>query len=98
MAGARGDIIGLDNQRCKVPILNSYGEGLSLIQYFCCTFSARKGLVDTSLKTSSSGYLTWKLVEVARECVIGESDCCTTSGLKVTMVVEEGFIKKQVDW
>ncbi len=82
MAGARGDIIGLDNQRCKVPILNLYSEGLSLVQYFCCMFSARKGLVDTSLKTSSSGYLTRKLVEVARECVIGESDCCTTSGLK----------------
>ncbi|PIM94932.1 DNA-directed RNA polymerase subunit beta' [Candidatus Hodgkinia cicadicola] len=96
LAGARGDIIGLNNQRCKIPILNSYSEGLSLIQYFCCTFSARRGLVDTSLKTASSGYLTRKLVEVARECVIGESDCRTTSGLKVILVFEEEFIKNRL--
>ncbi len=96
LAGARGDIIGLDNQRCRIPILNSYSEGLSLIQFFCCSFSSRRGLADTSLKTASSGHLTRKLVEVVRECVIDESDCHTTFGLKVMLVIETGFIKNRL--
>ena len=58
--------------------------------------SVRKGLVDTSFKTASSGYLTRELVEVARECVIGESDCHTTFGLKIMLIVEEGFIKNRL--
>ncbi|PIM94895.1 DNA-directed RNA polymerase subunit beta' [Candidatus Hodgkinia cicadicola] len=96
LAGAKGDIIGLDNQRCGIPILNSYSEGLSLIQFFCCSFSSRRGLADTSLNTASSGYLTRKLVEVTRECVIGKSDCRTTFGLKVMLVIEKDFIKNRL--
>ncbi len=50
-----------------MPISKSFNDGLSLIQFFCCTYSSRRGLIDTALKTASSGFLTRKLVEATRE-------------------------------
>ncbi len=67
LVGSKGDIIGFDGRPCKMPILRSYKEGLNLVQFFNSTYSSRKGLIDTILKTSDSGYLTRKLVEASRE-------------------------------
>ncbi|PIM95180.1 DNA-directed RNA polymerase subunit beta' [Candidatus Hodgkinia cicadicola] len=85
LVGAKGNTIGLNNKLCKIPILRSYIEGLSLIQFFNCSFSSRRGLADAVLKTADSGYLARKLVEVSRECLIGEFDCNTTSGLRIDL-------------
>ncbi len=67
LLGSKGYVVDFNEQQSKLPILNSYNEGLSLIQLFCCTYSSRRGLMDTALKTASSGYLTRKLVETTRE-------------------------------
>ena len=48
------------------PILSNFKEGLSILEYFISTHGARKGLADTALKTANSGYLTRRLVDVAR--------------------------------
>ncbi|MGP1915372.1 MAG: hypothetical protein ACTS7I_02345, partial [Candidatus Hodgkinia cicadicola] len=39
--------------------------------------SARRGLIDSTLKTATSGYFTRKLVEACREYMITEWDCET---------------------
>ena len=63
MAKPSGDII-------ERPILSSFKEGLSVLEYFISTHGARKGLADTALKTADAGYLTRKLCDVAMDSVI----------------------------
>jgi len=67
VANPRGDII-------PRPIKSSYREGLATLEYFISTPGARKGLVDTALRTADSGYLTRRLVDVAQELIINEED------------------------
>ncbi len=79
-SGARGDIsnvklasamIGIQvdaaNREIELPIRSSYTGGLSSLEAFVATRGARKGLIDTALKTADSGYLTRRLVDVAQD-------------------------------
>ena len=75
MTGAVGEII-------ETPIIASFKEGLSVLEYFISTHGARKGLADTALKTAEAGYLTRRMVDVAQDVVISEEDCMTSQGLK----------------
>ena len=45
-----------------------------MLEYFIATPGARKGLVDTALRTADSGYLTRRLVDVAQELIIRDED------------------------
>ena len=45
-----------------------------MLEYFIATPGARKGLVDTALRTADSGYLTRRLVDVAQELIINDED------------------------
>jgi DNA-directed RNA polymerase subunit beta' len=76
LTGAVGEII-------ETPIIASFKEGLSVLEYFISTHGARKGLADTALKTAEAGYLTRRMVDVAQDMVISEVDCGTTQGLVV---------------
>ena len=67
MAKPSGEII-------EQPILASFREGLSVLEYFMSTHGARKGLADTALKTADAGYLTRKLCDVAMDCIIVRDD------------------------
>ena len=58
-------------------IKKNFREGLETLEYFIATPGARKGLVDTALRTADSGYLTRRLVDVAQELIVRE-DCGTT--------------------
>jgi DNA-directed RNA polymerase subunit beta' len=85
MAKPSGDII-------ETPITANFREGLNVLQYFISTHGARKGLADTALKTADSGYLTRRLVDVAQDVIVTESDCGTTNGIYVEPIVESGEI------
>jgi DNA-directed RNA polymerase subunit beta' len=58
-----------------MPIKSNYRDGLGAFEYFVAANGGRKGIADRSLKTSSSGYLTRKLVEVAHDVIVREDDC-----------------------
>ncbi|MGP1916277.1 MAG: hypothetical protein ACTS6G_02475 [Candidatus Hodgkinia cicadicola] len=90
--GARGQVSSFSGEVCKMPILTSYIEGLTPIQFFHATCSARRGLIDSTLKTATSGYFTRKLVEACREYMITEWDCETTEGLNVDLLDDKQFI------
>ncbi|PIM96952.1 DNA-directed RNA polymerase subunit beta' [Candidatus Hodgkinia cicadicola] len=96
LIGSRGNVVGFGNKVCNMPIINAYNNGLSLIQFFCCTYASRRGLIDTVLKTASSGYLTRKLVESTREWVVNEEDCNTEAGLGVKPIIDQNFIKHRL--
>ena len=60
----------------------SYREGLDVLDYFNSTYGSRKGLVDTALKTASSGYLTRRLVDVAQDVRVTTEDCRTLNSIQ----------------
>lgn len=67
----------------ETPILSSFKEGLTVLEYFISTHGARKGLADTALKTADAGYLTRRLVDVSQDIIITEDDCGTLRGIKI---------------
>jgi DNA-directed RNA polymerase subunit beta' len=70
------------------PIIASFREGLSVLEYFVSSHGARKGLADTALKTADAGYLTRKLVDVSQDVIITIQDCNTVNGIEMEAVVE----------
>ncbi|NBV74189.1 MAG: DNA-directed RNA polymerase subunit beta', partial [Actinobacteria bacterium] len=82
VANPRGDMI-------PRPIKSNFREGLETLEYFIATPGARKGLVDTALRTADSGYLTRRLVDVAQELIVREDDCGTNLGIWVEGVVAD---------
>ena len=92
LAGMRGLMARPDGSIIETPITANFREGLNVLQYFISTHGARKGLADTALKTANSGYLTRRLVDVAQDVVVTETDCGTQSGLLMTPVIEGGDI------
>ncbi len=58
-----------------LPIKGNYRDGLSAFEYFVAANGGRKGIADRSLRTSSSGYLTRKLVDVAHDVIVRFEDC-----------------------
>ncbi len=81
IAGMKGLVSNPRGEMIPRPILSSFREGLSVLEYFISTHGARKGLADTALRTADSGYLTRRLVDVAQELIIREDDCGSTRGI-----------------
>lgn len=84
MAGMKGLIVNTQGRTIDFPIVPSYKEGLSPIEYFITTHGSRKGLADTALNTAKAGYLTRRLVDVSQDVVITEEDCGTKEGKLLT--------------
>jgi DNA-directed RNA polymerase subunit beta' len=86
IAGMRGLVANPRGDMIPRPIKSNFREGLETLEYFIATPGARKGLVDTALRTADSGYLTRRLVDVAQELIIREEDCGTGLGVWVEEV------------
>ncbi len=76
MADPQGEIIDL-------PIKTNFREGLTVTEYIISSYGARKGLVDTALRTADSGYLTRRLVDVSQDVIVREVDCGTQRGISL---------------
>ncbi len=83
MCGMKGLVINPIGQIIKLPIKSSYKEGFNVLEYFISTHGARKGTVDTALRTSTAGYLTRRLIDVAHGMVITEEDCHDEKGIEI---------------
>ncbi|HEY9796278.1 MAG TPA: DNA-directed RNA polymerase subunit beta' [Leptolyngbyaceae cyanobacterium] len=81
MANPQGEIIDL-------PIKTNFREGLTVTEYIISSYGARKGLVDTALRTADSGYLTRRLVDVSQDVIVREIDCGTTRGVTVRAMTD----------
>ncbi len=81
MADPQGEIIDL-------PIKTNFREGLTVTEYIISSYGARKGLVDTALRTADSGYLTRRLVDVSQDVIVREIDCGTTRGVTVRAMTD----------
>ena len=83
MAGMKGLVINPAGQIIELPVLSSFKEGFDVLEYFISTHGARKGTADTALRTSTAGYLTRRLIDVAHDTLISEENCKDDKGIEV---------------
>nr|YP_010925777.1 plastid-encoded DNA-directed RNA polymerase beta'' subunit [Neoporphyra seriata]WKD84009.1 plastid-encoded DNA-directed RNA polymerase beta'' subunit [Neoporphyra seriata] len=88
LVGMRGLMADPQGQIIDLPISSNFREGLTVTDYFISSYGARKGLVDTALRTADSGYLTRRLVDVSQDVIIREVDCRTNKGIILEDLVD----------
>ena len=84
LAAMRGLMADTAGRTIEIPIRSCFREGMDVLEYFVSAHGARKGLVDTALRTADSGYLTRRLVDVSQDIIVREEDCGTDDGMYVT--------------
>ena len=92
LVGMRGFMSDPEGQIIDYPIRSNFREGLTLTEYVISCYGARKGLVDTALRTADAGYLTRRLVDVAHSIVITCFDCKTTQGIWLSAIKENNQV------
>jgi DNA-directed RNA polymerase subunit beta' len=83
ISGVYGYVIGATGSVVNLPILNNYEKGLSNFEYFVTAKAARKSFTDVALRTSDSGYLTRRLVDVGQDIITNTFDCGSTEGVYI---------------
>ena len=89
LVGMRGLMADPQGQIIDLPIQSNFREGLTVTEYIISSYGARKGLVDTALRTADSGYLTRRLVDVAQDIIVREEDCQTQDGLSKKELIND---------
>jgi DNA-directed RNA polymerase subunit beta' len=77
-----GPMLVLDSEKktVPVPLTKSYGEGLSLSEYWASMHGARKGILDRVAGTQDPGALTKDIINTAIDYQITAEDCGSTRG------------------
>ncbi len=84
LAGMRGLMADPSGRIIPMPIRSNFREGLTALEYFISTHGSRKGLADTALRTADAGYLTRRLVDIAQDVIINNTDCGTDEGIIIS--------------
>jgi DNA-directed RNA polymerase subunit beta' len=97
LVGMRGLMSDPQGQIIDLPIQSNFREGLSLTEYIISCYGARKGVVDTAVRTSDAGYLTRRLVEVVQRIVVRKIDCGSIYGILVNNIqVKKNFFQQKL--
>ncbi len=96
LGGMKGLIAKPNGAIIETPVISNFKEGLSVMEYFNAAHGARKGNVDTALKTADAGYLTRRLVDVAQDCIITEEDCGCDEGIIYRAKIQDGRIVQKL--
>ena len=76
MSDQKGEMIGSAIQK-------NFREGLTVIDFLISSYGARKGLVDTAIRTADSGYMTRRLIDIAQDVVVRQFDCQSKYGILI---------------
>nr|YP_009667960.1 RNA polymerase beta' subunit [Jubula hutchinsiae]QCW58736.1 RNA polymerase beta' subunit [Jubula hutchinsiae] len=97
LVGMRGLMSDPGGQIIDLPIQSNFREGLSLTEYIISCYGARKGIVDTAVRTSDAGYLTRRLVEVVQRIVVRKIDCGTFYGIFISdFQIKKNFFQQNL--
>ncbi len=86
LAGMIGQSTLPSGELIAAPITANLREGISPLEFFSTTFIARKNLIAGVLKSADPQYLTRKLLRLARDVIIRQSDCRTRDGISKSIV------------
>nr|QWW93012.1 RNA polymerase beta'' subunit [Cyathodium smaragdinum] len=95
LVGMRGLMSDPQGQIIDLPIQSNFREGLSSTEYIISCYGARKGVVDTAVRTSDAGYLTRRLVEVVQHIVVRNFDCGTLYSIILENLSEKNNFSKK---
>lgn len=96
LVGMRGLMSDPSGEILQLPIKKNFREGLTITDYLMSGYGARKGIIDTALKTANSGYLTRRLIDVAQDIIIREKDCLTKHSCLIFNLENKIRVKKSV--
>jgi DNA-directed RNA polymerase subunit beta' len=91
LVGMRGLMSDPSGEIMNLPIKKNFREGLTITDYLMSGYGARKGIVDTALKTANSGYLTRRLIDVGQDILIREKDCLTSQSFLLMINEKQDF-------
>ena len=94
LSSMRGLMSSTTGKIIEFPIKSNFKEGIDVLDFYTSTHGARKGGVDTALKTSDSGYLTRKLVDVAQGVVLESLDCGSEGYYEAKDIISDGTLVK----
>ena len=89
LVGMRGLFAKPGGGQVEIPVVSSFSEGVTINEFFLSTHGARKGAVDTALKTADAGYLTRRLVDVVQDVIVKEEDCGSVQGVTVKSFIND---------
>lgn len=92
LVGMRGLISDAKGEVINIPIKSNLKEGLNITEYFISCYGARKGLIDTAIKTANSGYLTRRLIYTVQDQIIKKPNCNSKKGI---LILNSIMTKKQ---
>jgi DNA-directed RNA polymerase subunit beta' len=84
MMGMKGLVSNPAGEIIELPVKGNFKDGFDVLEYFISTHGTRKGLSDTALRTANAGYLTRRLVDVAQDVIVRETDCKDNEGTTIT--------------
>lgn len=100
LAGMKGNVVNAAGRIIELPVKSNYKEGVNALEFFISSHGTRKGFSDLALRTSDSGYLTRRLVDVAQDVIITEEDCKDHEGLLIqkgeTQKIGEDFASRLI--
>jgi len=83
LAAMRGLVVDPLGRIVELPTKSNFREGLSIFEYVTSSRGSRKGLTDSAIKTADAGYLTRRLVDVAHDVIVRETDCKTKRNITI---------------
>lgn len=86
LVGMRGLMTDPEGRIIELPIQGSLREGLSLTEYIISCYGARKGVVDTAIRTADAGYLTRRLIQTAQHIVVRNVNCYSADGIYLSSI------------
>lgn len=89
VAGMRGLMSDTKGKEVEIPIKASFIEGQDALEFFVSAHGGRKGLADTAVRTSDSGYMTRRLVSIAQDVIVTEEDCGSTEGVTIRAIYDD---------
>ena len=92
LIGMRGLMADPNGQIIHLPIKSNFREGLTVTEYLISCYGARKGVVDTALRTATAGYLTRRLVDCVQHVIVSQLDCGTKKGITLTNLLQNGNV------
>ncbi|OED45349.1 hypothetical protein AB836_01945 [Rickettsiales bacterium (ex Bugula neritina AB1)] len=88
----KGFVTKLDGSLSSFPITRNYKEGLFGYQVFASSTGAIVSGSTISIKTSTAGYFTRKLIEISHAVTVTNHDCNTKESLEVKNKISSGGI------
>lgn len=80
MIGMKGLVASPSGDIIELPVKGNFKEGFDVLEFFISSHGTRKGLSDTALRTANAGYLTRRLIDVAQDVVVVDTDCGDLDG------------------